>query len=113
MSGPQILGISSTLALLAYSGFVEVKNRANKARQKPSDEERKGSLEMQIIENFQTGDLVVFNRKWYNYHIPVAGGILLRQYMNNSEFDHVGLIINNKFGEPYIFEMTPFKGTIC
>ena len=63
-----------------------------------------------IVDNVGTGDIILFNRRWSNYHLPVALMINLYKEIHQSNYDHCGIIIHNKFGDTYILESCPFSG---
>mmetsp|Transcript_32963 Transcript_32963/g.55545 ORF Transcript_32963/g.55545 Transcript_32963/m.55545 type:complete len:269 (-) Transcript_32963:544-1350(-) len=69
-----------------------------------------GSADDMVRDSLNTGDLVLFSRPWYKYHLPVAFMIASYKYLFDAEFDHGGVIIINKMGVPYILERTPFMG---
>ena len=44
------------------------------------------STDDMIFDNLNTGDIILFRRKWYCYHIPTALVILLSQTFQKYEF---------------------------
>jgi hypothetical protein len=70
----------------------------------------RGSADDMVMDDLVSGDIVVFNRKWYKYHLPTAAMIKLYQIYYKTDYDHCGVIIQNDKGEPYVFEKTPFGG---
>ena len=68
------------------------------------------STDDMIFDNLNTGDIILFRRKWYCYHIPTALVILLSQTFQKYEYDHCGVIVQDKYGVPFIFENTPRLG---
>jgi len=69
-----------------------------------------GSTEDRIMDGLSTGDVILFRRKWYNYHIPAAFTIASYRYKyNNIVYDHAGIIIEDTHGTPYLLENT-FSG---
>lgn len=71
-----------------------------------------GSADEFLTNSLSTGDIVMFSRCFYQYHLPVALVIRMRQLINESEFDHSGVIVM-KAGVPYVIERTPFQGIKC
>jgi hypothetical protein len=70
----------------------------------------RGSADDLVMDALVSGDIIVFNRKWYKYHLPTAAMIKLYQIYYKTDYDHCGVIILNDKGEPYVFEKTPFGG---
>jgi hypothetical protein len=68
-----------------------------------------GSIEEQITDTVETGDLVLFSRRWYNYIFPSALLITL-EHRNGSQYDHVGVVVRDEMGVPHILENTMFSG---
>ena len=68
-----------------------------------------GAIDDQIQDNLETGDIILFRRQWYKYHLPTALMIKVLQHFNG-EYDHSGIIIQNDKGEVNILENTPFSG---
>lgn len=79
---------------------------------KREPEFRLGSADELLTDNLRAGDVVMFSRTWYKYHLPVAIMIKLQHAIFDCEFDHSGVIVM-QLGVPYILERTPFRGTIC
>jgi len=104
-----LLGLCGGAALL-YTGQVEFYNY--EARREAA--ERKtfspNSGDVVLMNGLATGDLVLFSRRWYRYHLPEALSIKLHQMRHATEFDHVGVVVCDKFGVPSVFESTYFSG---
>lgn len=81
-------------------------------RRKREPEFRAGSADELLADNLSAGDVVMFRRTWYKYHIPVALMIKVQQALYECEFDHSGVIVM-LLGVPYILERTPFGGIVC
>ena len=65
----------------------------------------------EILQNgLQTGDIMLFQRRWYRYHLPEALCIGLYQLWHKTPFDHCGMIVCDKYGAPHVFESTFFAG---
>ena len=96
------------LSVLSYSAAVEF-NDKQKGFLKESTF-RLGSADSLVMDNLNTGDVLLFSRKWYNYHIPTAAMILLYKYAFGSEFDHGAIVIVDKSGAANVLERTPFGG---
>lgn len=62
------------------------------------------STEAIISDNLNTGDLVLFRRFWHKYHMPTALSICYKQNILKTEFDHVGVVIVDRKGEPFVLE---------
>lgn len=69
-----------------------------------------GSADDMLNDKLQTGDVILFSRRWYNYHLPQAACIKLYQMTHDTSYDHLGVIVCDKFGTPYLFEQTFFGG---
>jgi hypothetical protein len=69
-----------------------------------------GSADDTLNEKLKTGDIIVFSRRWYHYHLPQAVFIKLYQLIHDTSYDHLGVIVCDKYGTPYLFEHTFFGG---
>lgn len=81
-------------------------------RRKREPEFRVGSADELLTDNLSAGDVVMFSRTWYKYHLPVALMIKAQKVLFDCEFDHAGIVVM-QLGVPYILERTPFRGTVC
>jgi len=97
------------LTVAAYSTIIEIRQ---KFFHTVEDKFKTGSADSILLDNINTGDIILFSRKWYNYHIPTAAMIIVNKYVSGSEFDHGGVIIDN-LGVPYFLERTPSGGLQC
>ena len=92
--------------VLGYSGLVSFHFRGNV----PNNEGFEvGSIEDVVMDGLSTGDIILFRRRWYHYHIPASILIAGEKYLFNSSYNHGGIIIEDKNGKPYILENT-FSG---
>jgi len=94
---------------VAYSTTVEIRNRFFHTIERDF---KSGSADAILMDNINTGDIILFSRRWYNYHIPTAAMIIFDKYFKGSEFDHGGVIVDN-LGVPYLLERTPSGGVQC
>ena len=69
-----------------------------------------GSADDMLNDKLQTGDVILFSRRWYRYHLPQALSIKLYQMVHDTSYDHLGIIVCDKYGTPYLFEQTFFGG---
>lgn len=69
-----------------------------------------GSVDDQLMDNLRDGDVLLFRRKWFYEHIPAAALLLLYRYFLDSDYDHCGVIVCDKFGKPHLLELTPLGG---
>lgn len=76
----------------------------------PYDSFALGSAEDSLMNDLKTGDVVLFNRKWYTYHIPAALLIKAYSYMNNTIYDHAGVVVVDNLGRYFLFENSMFSG---
>lgn len=65
-----------------------------------------------LADSLNSGDVVLFNRRWYTYHIPTAFLVKAQKVALGGEYDHSGVIVM-KSGTPYILERTPLHGIQC
>ena len=98
--------IAAVLVLSGHGLFVEWRNSIKKLE--PSF--KTGSADEILVQSAQTGDIIMFSRTWYKYHIPVSFMIYTYKYIFNAEFDHGGIIITDTVGVPRVLENTPFGG---
>lgn len=90
-----------------YTAWIEFSVR----RRLPSAQDFSlGSADDIIQDNLCSGDVVLFSRRWYRYHIPMAIAIKWYQTFYDTEYDHCGVIVQDKFGNPFLFETLPFAG---
>jgi hypothetical protein len=66
-----------------------------------------------ILDQIQSGDIIVFRRKWYLQYLPMALTILAYRQLTSSEFDHLGITLVDKYGKVWLLENTPFQGIRC
>jgi len=98
---------SATSAMIGYSAWVEFCVRR---RTPPPQDFAIGSADDLIQDNLCSGDIVLFSRRWYRHHIPMAIAIKWYQTCYDTEYDHCGVIVQDKFGNPFVFEISPFLG---
>jgi hypothetical protein len=91
--------------LVLHSTMVEVIKRTTKIEKKFSQ----GSADDILNDNLCTGDIILFSRKWYMYHLPAALMIKFYKTIYDCGFDHAGVVVMN-MGVPYVLETTPFGG---
>ncbi len=103
---------AGTILTLVHATVIEMKNYSN-YNEKRLYEFSVGSVEENIMDNLKSGDIVLFNRPWYKYHLPIAAVLLMYRSITKAEFDHAGVIVKDKFGTPFLIENTPFKGVQC
>eukprot|EP00743_Colponemidia_sp_Colp-15_P010343 GILK01011384.1.p1 GENE.GILK01011384.1~~GILK01011384.1.p1 ORF type:complete len:344 (-),score=23.12 GILK01011384.1:148-1089(-) len=58
-----------------------------------------------IASNLRTGDILLFNRAWYQLNPLDAVTCLLSKYRSQTLWDHIGIILE-KHGIPYVCEST-------
>jgi hypothetical protein len=74
---------------------------------------RPGSTEDMVLDSVQSGDLLVFSRRWYLHHLPMAISLFLYRRLFDCDFDHVAVILVDRFGKPFVIENTPYQGIQC
>lgn len=90
-----------------YTGGIEYKNKI-------MTKKRKGEIfgpntaDEILMNHLSSGDVILFNRKWYKYHIPAAISILLYQWIHNTEYDHCAVIVCDDSGIPSVYELGIF-----
>jgi hypothetical protein len=100
------LGLAGAIA--AHAAAIEL----FKWQRKVEPEFKLGSADELLADNLSSGDIVLFNRRFYRYHLPTALMIKAQQMLYETEFDHGGVIVM-KSGVPYLLEKTPFWGVKC
>lgn len=74
----------------------------------------RGSADELIMDQLSTGDIILFSRRWYHYHIPIALCISFYHNVLGCEFDHAGIVVQHPIsGIPYIIEKNPFSNISC
>lgn len=96
-----ILGSSITLT---YTGYIEYKKSITPVG--PQKVFGAGTADEILMDNLSSGDVILFSRRWYNYHIPAAICIKLYQLIHNTEYDHCGVIICDDSGIPSVYELS-------
>lgn len=110
---PPILAVGLHSGAVAYrrQSFVE---KVDKQKENPlGGEFRVGTADDIVMDTLQTGDILLFKRKWYYHYLPMALNIWLYRYITKSEFDHAAVVVVDKFGKVWVVENTPFKGVQC
>ncbi len=107
---PVQIGLGVSVALAGYSGAISFDTLQHRQAMGATPEFSAGSADDMLKEKLRAGDVIVFSRRWYNYHAPQALAIKLYQLLHDTPYDHIGVIVTDKFGEPYLFEQTFFRG---
>ena len=104
-----ILAKSVAMISVGYSGLVEYNTRRYMTK---SNELIfwPGSADFEMNERLSMGDLVVFGRRWYYYHIPEALLIKTYKLIHWTDLDHCGVIITDNNGTPHVLESSFFGG---
>ena len=63
-----------------------------------------GSVEEIMKDSLETGDVILFHRIWYNYHLPYASGLGLYRRFSGGHYDLAGVVVQDRLGEPYLLE---------
>jgi hypothetical protein len=99
-----ILIIGGSISL-SYTGYIEYRNNLI-----PVERDLKlfgpGTADEILTDNLKSGDVVLFSRRWYNYHIPAAICIKMYQMIHKTEYDHCGVIICDNDGVPSLYELS-------
>ena len=113
----RVIILTSSSLILSYTGYICTNNTSNNNISSSSSSSSSssnafvlGSADDIVRDNLHTGDIILFHRRWYNYHIPIALGIKLYQSINDCDYDHAGIIVQDQYGVPYVYENTPFQG---
>jgi len=106
--------LGSAAAIAGYTGKVAYENSAQQELFKTSQKYRlnfsPGSADEILLDGLKTGDILLFSRRWYHYHIPQALYIIAYQLLFDTEYDHIGICVCDKYGEPSVFENTFLSG---
>ena len=90
---------------LTYTGYIEYK-RYTTPVEKGIKVFGLGTADDILMDNLSSGDVVLFSRRWYNYHLPAAMFIKIYQIIHDTEYDHCGVIICDDTGVPSIYELS-------
>ena len=104
-----LIGLGGTLSL-SYTAFIEYK-RFNTVVQPGILQFGPGTADDLLMDNLTSGDVVLFSRRWYNYHLPAAMFIKMYQLIHDTDYDHCGIIICDDSGVPSIYELS-LHGTL-
>ncbi len=106
---------SATVLLRQYQHDEAVKKEQAALESRPQQmaEFRIGSADDIVMDHVKTGDIVYFQRKWHYHHLPM--GLLIWSYRTlfQCEYDHVGMILVDATGKPFLLENTPYRGMQC
>lgn len=91
--------------IVVHSAYVE----SDKFRRKVDPSFAAGTADEYISNQLSTGDVILFSRRFYQYHFPVAFAIKLRHIIDETDIDHGGVIVIRE-GVPYVVEHTPLNG---
>lgn len=83
-------------ALAAHAAFIEYDSRLPVTMRDIPDP--------LIIDNVETGDVILFARNWWNHHIPIAMMLSAYHYLHKTDYDHIGVVCINADGTPYLIE---------
>lgn len=101
----KVLALLGSTVSVTYTAFIEYKRQST-----PVEGGTKlfgaGTADDILMDNLSSGDVVLFSRRWYNYHLPAAIFIKIYQLMHNTDYDHCGVIICDDTGVPSIFELS-------
>lgn len=68
-----------------------------------------GSMEEQFMDALGTGDVILFKRAWHDYYFPNFVNVGMYRALSQATFDHAGVIVEDRKGEPFLLEKT-FSG---
>lgn len=106
----KVVTILGSSVILGYTGYIEYKKSLV-----PVEPQMKlfgpGTADEILMDNLSSGDVILFSRRWYNYHLPAALFIKLYQMIHDTEYDHCGVIICDDTGIPSVYELSLF-GTL-
>ena len=102
--------LGAGVVLLGYTGAVSQHTLQHRQACGATPEFSAGGADAILKENLKNGDVIIFSRRWYNYHAPQALAIKLYQLIHDTPYDHIGVVVTDKYGSPYIFEQTFFHG---
>jgi hypothetical protein len=120
--------LRQTLKVLAYPGVViaghslyvySVQQRRIESvleqRKNPlGNEFRVGTTDDMVMDKLKSGDILLFQRKWYQNYLPYGLIILLYRKLFNCDYDHIGIIVvDQNYGKPYVLENTLSGGMKC
>lgn len=107
------------LTIAAHSGYVYVA-RQEKMRQFKVETPiinqrmfRPAETNEVLSDALQTGDIVLFKRRWYLNYLPLAAAIVAYRSLTRCEFDHAGVILVDQLGSVWIVERSFLSGLVC
>lgn len=115
IKSPKFLAfVAATAAIGGYTGQVAWSTSSHQHLLQTTQKHRlqfsPGSADEILLDTLKTGDILLFSRRWYYYHLPQALYILIYQNVFDTEYDHVGICVCDKYGEPAILENTFWGG---
>lgn len=113
---------ASVTGLTAHTGVIYYRNAAhhsaldqqiaNETATSTPPEWRTGGVDDQIKDGLQSGDLLLIRRKWHLQYLPVGLYVLWYRWLTGSDSDHLGVIVKDQYGEPFVAESNPFGVSI-
>jgi hypothetical protein len=102
-----LTGHSSYVIYKRYESY----DRVTRTNKNPlASDFRTGAIDDRVMDNLNTGDLILFQRRWYYHHLPIGLTILLYRHLFQTEFDHFGIVMVDKNGRAGVLENTFFHG---
>lgn len=99
----------SALGVFALSSLHPILIETNNAFRRSEPQFLQGSADDLVLNNLKTGDLVLFSRRPYLYHLPVALMIAAYKRYTGCDYDHAGVVVEDEYGVPHVVEVTPFR----
>ena len=105
----QIVIAASMLTMSTHAIYIESAKLQHRREVKARYDPKKPNPFLEdLAENVSDGDILLFARRWYHHHIPLACLLAAYHYMYATEYDHTGIIIRDEKGVPYVSEMRPY-----
>lgn len=108
---PPTTMVAAQTAYVAYHRFQQ--QRLSSIVVNKSNDFRVGATDDLVMDNLQSGDVLLFRRKWYYHYLPMAAAIVAYRQILQTEYDHLAVVLVDDKGKVFLVENTPYLGMQC
>ena len=107
---PTVLGLICGIGIAGYTAYVAHDDWSrSRLRHEDLTSFGVGSADDILSDYLQPGDVVLYRRRWFQHHLPMAVCVTVYHLLYPMcEFDHCGVVVGcDKHGIPMVLEMSP------
>ena len=107
---PRVLGYLCGTGTVGYTAYVAHDDwKRSRLRREDLTTFGVGSADDILSDYLQPGDVVLYRRRWFQHHLPMAACVTIYHLLHpTSEFDHCGVVVGlDKHGVPMMLELSP------